>query len=216
MRAKRRVELRRARRAASRPTARRACCGRRTRPCPAVERRAAVERMLEAVTLRPRVRRAAAATPPARRSAVTSSDEAAKPPVQRIVGPSSTQPSRPSSTRPRRPRAASVEPARVEAHADRQRVPRLLPDDGARRASAASRARRRAAPRRAAAAPRRRPGTRARNSSQSRCRQTRTSESSIEPPSRVPFSRTTDVAAELAQPGAATSPAMPAPATPIT
>ena len=142
--------------------------------------------------------RAAAAAPRARCSASRAPRTRAKPPVQRITSCSAAQPSTPSSTSP--PRGERLgETARVEALADRPRVPRLLPhdrralrleplervvetlpDEPLERSSPAGHSRTERRPSRGGARP-------------------RTDDRSIEPPMRVPFSRTTTGHAELAQ-----------------
>ena len=102
--------------------------------------------------------------------------------------------------------------AGVEADADRARVARLrgAPPRAERLEPPRSTSRRSWTRRWSTGSP---PGHSRRKSSRSRCRQTTPLESSIEPPGRSPFSRTSTRAPRAAASAAATSPAIPAPAT---
>ena len=189
----------RRRRSRPRPTRRRACA--------AVElvhargqRCAAREPVLEPAAGRPRI----AAQAQRRRRPDESRDEiGAKPRSRRSPARSASPPSAASAVARRRlrpaarRRSASLEPARIEADAGRERVPRSPPRRPARRATAARRSRRRAAPRRAAAAPDRRPGTPAGSPRSSRGARRRPTRAASTRPPRVPRSKHDRVGAQL-------------------
>ena len=204
------VQLRERDELASRPTARPACCGRRSRPCrPSAPRRARA-RASETVAGRPRVR----AQPQRRRRRDVARDELRTTPRnRRCRGSAARRRARPHRAR-RSPASASTSPRgsnrlpivrglpvsshttgapRATSHVDRIVEP--LPDEPLQPLVAAGHSR----------------GT----SSNSRWRKITHDESSIEPPARVPFSRTTTARPSSRSRAAATSPAMPAPATEI-